>query len=45
MHSRIKIYLDEDHGGDLLGGEILGLTEVLDLDAGAAVGIDDLEGP
>lgn len=38
-------YLYEDHGGDLLGGELLGLTEVLDLDLGAAVVVDNLEGP
>lgn len=38
-------YLDEDHGGDLLGGELLGLTEVLDLDLGVAVVVDNLEGP
>jgi hypothetical protein len=37
--------LDENHGGDLLGGEGLGLTEVLNLDSGAAVVIDDLEWP
>jgi hypothetical protein len=38
-------YLDEDHGGDLLGGESLLLTEVLDLDLGAAVVVDNLERP
>jgi hypothetical protein len=38
-------YLDEDHGRDLLGGELLGLTEVGDLDHGAAVLVHDLEGP
>ena len=38
-------YLDENHGGDLLSGELLVLTEVLDLDLGAAVVIDNLEGP
>lgn len=38
-------YLGEDHGGDLLGGERLGLAEVLDLDLGVATLINDLEGP
>jgi len=38
-------YLDEDHGRDLLGGELLGLTEVLDLDHGGVALGDDLEGP
>lgn len=38
-------YLDKDHGRDLLGGELLGLAEVGDLDHGAAVLVDDLEGP
>jgi len=38
-------YLDEDHGGDFLGRESLLLAEVLDLDLGAAVVVDDLEGP
>jgi hypothetical protein len=38
-------YLGEDHGGDLLGRELLVLAEVLNLDLGAAVVIDNLEGP
>jgi hypothetical protein len=38
-------YLDEDHGGDLLSGELLGLTEVGNLDHGGATLVDDLEGP
>lgn len=38
-------YLDEDHGRDLLGRELLALTEVLDLDEGAAVLVNDLEWP
>lgn len=38
-------YLDQDHGRDLLSGELLGLTEVLDLDLGVAVVVDNLEGP
>ena len=40
-----KAYLDKDHGGDLLGGEDLGLVKVLDLDNGVATLVDDLEGP
>jgi hypothetical protein len=39
------LHLDENHGGDFLGGETLGLAEVLDLDDGVAVVVDDLEGP
>jgi hypothetical protein len=39
------LHLGKDHGGDLLGRELLVLTEVLDLDLGAAVVIDNLEGP
>jgi hypothetical protein len=38
-------YLDEDHGGDLLGGELLALTEVLNLDEWAAALVNDLEWP
>lgn len=38
-------YLVQDHSGDLLGGELLGLAEVLDLDLGASVVVHDLEGP
>ena len=38
-------YLDKDHGGDLLGGELLGLAEVLDLNHGGVASGDDLEGP
>ena len=45
MHSRIKIYLGEDHGGDLLGGEGLLLAEVLDGDLRDAVVVDNLERP
>lgn len=37
--------LDEDHGGDLLGGETLGLAEVLNLNGGVALVVNDLEGP
>jgi hypothetical protein len=37
--------LAEDHGRDFLRGEGLGLAEVLDLDLGAVVIVDDLEGP
>jgi len=39
------LHLEEDHGGDLLGGEGLGLAEVLDLDLGVAAVVDNLEGP
>jgi hypothetical protein len=39
------LHLGEDHGGDLLGRELLVLAEVLNLDLGAAVVIDNLEGP
>jgi hypothetical protein len=38
-------YLHEDHGGDLLGSERLGLVEVLNLDDRVATLVDDLEGP
>lgn len=38
-------YLHENHGGDLLGREGLGLTEVVDLDDGALALGNDLEGP
>jgi len=41
----IKFYLHEDHGGDLLGSEGLGLVKVIDLDNGVATLVDDLEGP
>lgn len=39
------IYLEENHGRDLLGGELLGLVEVLDLNLGVAAIVDNLEGP
>jgi hypothetical protein len=38
-------YLDKNHGRDLLGRELLGLTEVLDLDERAATLVNDLEWP
>lgn len=38
-------HLEEDHGGDLLGREGLGLAKVLNLDLGLAVVVDNLEGP
>ena len=38
-------YLEENHGGDLLGGELLLLAEVVNLNLGLTVVIDDLEGP
>lgn len=37
--------LHEDHGGDLLGGESLGLAKVIDLDGGGGTLSNDLEGP
>ena len=37
-------HLGENHGGDLLGGEGLGLALELDLDDGLAGTVDDLEG-
>ena len=37
--------LDEDHGGDLLGGECLLLAKVLNLDLGVAAIVNDGEGP
>lgn len=37
-------HLGEDHGGDLLGGEVLGLALELDLGNGLAGLLDDLEG-
>ena len=39
------LHLDEDHGGDFLGRESLGLVEVLDLDLGGSVVVNDLERP
>ena len=37
-------HLDEDHGGDLLRGKLLGLTLELNLNDGLAVLVDDPEG-
>jgi hypothetical protein len=37
--------LGEDHGGDLLGREGVGLAQVLDFDLRVAVVVDNLEGP
>lgn len=37
-------HLSQDHGGDLLGGEVLGLALELDLDDGLAALVDNLEG-
>lgn len=37
--------LDENHGGDFLGREVLLLAEVIDLDSGVAVVVDDGERP
>lgn len=38
-------YLHEDHGRDLLGGEGLGLAEVVDLDRRVSAVVDNLERP
>ena len=38
-------HLDEDHGRDLLRGELLGLTLEFNLDDGLGSLLDDLEGP
>lgn len=37
-------HLGQDHGGDFLGGELLGLALELDLDDGLAILLDDFEG-
>ena len=37
------LHFGEDHGGDFLGGELLGLVTVLDLDVGLASLIDALK--
>ena len=39
------LHLGEDHGGDFLGRESLGLVEVLDLDLGGSIVVNDLERP
>lgn len=41
----ISTYLEEDHGGDFLGRERLGLAEVLNLNLGLSAIVNDLEGP
>jgi len=40
-----RVYLDKDHGGNLLRRELLALTEVLNFDERAAALVDDLEWP
>lgn len=45
MGKSATAYLGQDHGGDLLGREGAGLAQVLDLDLGVTLVIDDLEGP
>lgn len=40
-----QTHLAEDHGGDLLGREGLGLAEVLDLNLGVVVVVNNLEWP
>jgi hypothetical protein len=37
--------LSKNHGRDLLGREGLGLAQILDLDDGVAIAVNDLEGP
>ena len=37
--------LDQDHRGDFLGSELFGRAQVLDLNLGVAIGLNDLEGP
>lgn len=39
------LHLGQDHGRDLLWGELLGLAEVLDLDDGCSVSVNDGEWP
>lgn len=39
------LHLGEDHGGDLLGGESVLSTEVVDLNLGGTIVVDNLEGP
>jgi len=43
--SREYAYLGQNHSRDLLGGEGLGLAEVLNLDLGVTSIVNDLEGP
>src|SRR3569833_316424 len=38
------LHLAQDHGADLLGGELLGLTAELDPDGGLSAFVDNLEG-
>jgi hypothetical protein len=45
LHGVVCAYLEENHGGDLLGGELLLLAEVVNLNLGLAVVVDDLERP
>ena len=45
ISSGVGTYLEEDHGGDLLGGEGLLLAEVVNLDLGLAGIVKDLERP
>ena len=40
-----ELYLNEDHGRDLLRGKLLGLAQVLDLDHGGVASSNNLEGP
>jgi len=38
-------HLNQDHGGDLLRGELLGLTEVLNLNLRVSIFVNHLERP
>lgn len=39
------MYLGQDHGGDLLRGELLGLTEILNLNIRVPVTVNNDERP
>lgn len=41
----IYAYLSQDHRGDLLGRKLLGLTEILNLNIGGVITVNNGEGP